>query len=659
MRQMMIGILALAACSAAAEAQRAIRDAPEPLAPADARLLSLEELMAIEVTGVAGVEEQRFKAPAALDVITNEEIRRSGHRTVAEVLRLSPGVFVGQSSSHRWAISPRGFNGLLANRTLVLEDGRKLYDPLLGGTFWEVQDPLLEDVDRIEVIRGPGATLWGANAVNGVINIVTRPAKESQGLYVTGGGGTPWLRGFGAVRYGGKLSENGWFTVWGKYRNFGPLEASGPQDGEDEWDMARGRFRAEFELDHDIDLTFQIDGYSSLTHRERVNLPVPAEVPTTRAKVFDNRVTGGHALVKLQSFSARNEGWSVLAYYDRTDRDEQGFEVMRDSIEIDARYHFTLGDSHALLAGAEYYFTGDDTSPSANLDFDPSDRDLHTISALIQDTITLVPDRLFLMIGSKFEHNDQTGFEVQPSGRLWWTPDDRQTLWGGISRPVRIPSRTELDSITTLFYADPGLFTGMPTGAIEAFTLTGDSDLDAERITAYEVGYRNRITDAVAFDVQLFYSRYDDLISLPTGAALGGQSFTNEGSADALGGEIALTWRVADNWRLRGSYSYVEIDVSGPVLDVDEGNTPHNMATLTSYLDVVENVAINAAAYYVDEVPTQDIDDYLRLDIGATWRVNPNFELSVWGQNLLEDRHREFSSLQVERGVYLMGTVRF
>jgi iron complex outermembrane receptor protein len=658
MNRRVIGVVALAASFSSAFAQQAIEEGPHPFDPASAGQLSLEELMQVEVTSVAGVDQQLLHAPAAIGVITNEDIRRSGHRSIAEALRLSPGVYVGRSSSHRWSISPRGFNGLLANKTLVLEDGRRVYDPLFGGTFWEVQDPLLEDVDRIEVIRGPGPTLWGANAVNGVINVVTRSSKQTQGLYAEAGAGSPLERGFGALRYGGKLGDHGWFSAWGKYRSMGPLEANGPRDAEDDWDLAHGRLRTDFELD-DVDLTFQADSYTSLEHHERVTQPVPALTPTMRERLFNNRVTGGHLLARAESFPRQDEGWSVLAYYDYTDRDEQGFEVKRRSVELDARYHFTLGEANALAAGVEYYFTGDDTEPSDSLDFDPRSRDLHTLSAFVQDTITIVPERLFAMIGSKFEHNDQTGFEVQPSGRVWWTPDETQTVWAAVSRPVRVPSRTELDSVTTLFYADPGLFTGSPTGMIQAFTLTGDDDLDAERIVSLEAGYRNQVTDALSVDVALFYSDYDDLISIPRGSLLGGASFTNDGSAETAGGEVAVNFRPAENWRLAASYSYVEVDVHGPIIEADEGNTPHSMATLTSFLDVTDDVGLNAAAYYVGEVPTSGIDDYLRVDVGATWRVSPNFELSVWGQNLLEDEHREASQFQVERGVYVAGTVRF
>jgi iron complex outermembrane receptor protein len=639
-----------------ARGQEAVRPEPEPLPPERAGAMSLEELMGIEVTGVAGVAQQVLRTPAAIDVITGEDLRRMGVRSVAEALRFSPGVFVGAVNSHSWSVSPRGFNGTLANKTLVLMDGRRLYDPLHGGTYWEVQDVLLEDVDRVEVIRGPGATLWGANALNGVINIVTKRSDQTQGLFLEGGAGTH-ERGFGSFRYGGQLSDNAWYSVWGKYLNVGPLEQAGPLDGDDEWDLGHGRVRTDFRLVNEAWLTLEADAYSSFNYNDRAQFPAPAMVPTFVVRESETRVRGGHALAKLERMTGRDEGWSVLAYYDHTFRDQVEFEASRHSFELDARYMFRLGEAHALIAGLEYYLTADDTEPSIRLDVDPGSESLQTIGGFIQDTITLSPDRWFAMVGTKLEHNDQTGFELQPSGRLWYTPDDRQTFWGAVSRAVRIPSRLEEDVRATLFFADPGVLAGgTPTGVLP-FQFFGNSGLEPETLIAYEAGYRNQLTPAVALDIAAFYNDYDDLISLPP--SLVGGRFTNDGSAETYGAEVSVDWRVAENWKLRGGYSYVEIDVHGPVSDSDEGATPHNMAQLRSFLDITEKLEFNAVGYYVDSVPTQGVGDYFRLDLGLTWRFSPNAEVAVWGQNLLDHRHREFTDREVERSAYFVATFRY
>jgi iron complex outermembrane receptor protein len=649
----------LAALCGGAEGQVAVRPEADPLEPEEAVQLSLEQLMSIDVMSVAGIEQQLLQAPAAIDVITGEDIRRSGHLSIPEALRLSPGVFVGRTSSHGWAVSPRGLNGLFANKTLVLMDGRRLYDPLHGGTFWDVQDPFLEDVDRIELIRGPGATLWGANAANGVINIITKSSEDTQGVYLQGGGGTH-ERGFGSFRYGGKLADDAHFRVWSRYRNRGPLEAPGPGDARDEWDLLDGGFRVDFGEVDDLKLTFEARAYHSFRHEEEVDVPVPGFHVRTDTVLFDQEVRGGHALFRAEQFTTPEQGWSLLAYYDRTERREIGrLGVERDSFEIDARYHFTLGEANALVAGAEVYYTMDEVESSAVIGIEPDSADLVTVSAFIQDTITLVPDRWFVMVGSKFEHNEFTGFEAQPSARLWFTPDDRQTIWTAVSRSVRTPSRVEDGLVAALFFADTGLLAGGdPSGEIVPVRgALGNPALDAEEVMSYELGYRNLITEDFSVDVAGFYNRYEDLVSLPPDLA--NSQFSNDGTADTYGAEVAVDWRVAANWRLRGGYSYTEVDVGGPVNDFEEGESPHNMAQLVSYLDVTEDIELNAGAYYVDRVPFQDIDDYLRLDVGITYRVSPTCEVALWGQNLLDQRHREFSGSEVERSAYLTVTLRF
>jgi iron complex outermembrane recepter protein len=640
-------------------AQTAVNPPTEqPLDPQRAGQLSLEELMNLEVTSVAGVQQQVFQAPAAIDLITNEDVRRTGHRWLAEALRLSPGVYVGQNNNASWSVAPRGFNGGLANKTLVLMDGRRVYDPLQGGTFWDVQDTMLEDLDRIEVIRGPGPTLWGANAINGVVNIVNKNTKDTQGLYLMGGAGHPLERAFGAVRYGGKFNDDAHYALWATYKNRGPLEMAGPTDSDSEFDLSHLKFRTDIDGEDDLKLTFEADTYSSFGSRAAATIAIPSPNRATERRIFENDVRGGHILARAERFKAPNEGWSVLAYYDRTDRATTGFEVSRDSIEVDARYHFMLGERHALVTGVEYFWTADEAHSTDIILISPESETLNTVSAFVQDTITIRPDRWFAMGGAKVEHNDITGFEVQPSARVWWTPDDRQTLWGAVTRAVRTPSRFELGGALTFFYADPGVLAGNPpTGTILPFRFGGVTELDSEQAMVYEVGYRRELANRLTLDLAGYYNQYDDLISAPP--ALIGTTFNNEGKADTYGGELAVTWRAADNWRLRGSYSYTEINVRGPVFDNDEANTPHNMAQLRSYLDITDRVEFNAAAYFVDKVESQNASAYVRLDLGFTFQVTPNFDIAIWGQNLLEPRHNEFSALQVERGAYIMATLRF
>jgi iron complex outermembrane receptor protein len=425
----------------------------------------------------------------------------------------------------------------------------------------------------------------------------------------------------------------------------------------DDWDMARSGFRFDHEGNDDFIFTLQGDAYHSDRIGEfTVNAPVPGESIVFVNDIRDVRNSGANLLMRVGQ-TKDDQGWSLQAYYDRTERvTNVQFQAHRDTLDLDWRHYFDLGERHTVMWGLGARHTRDDTEDGYNLLTDPLHRSLDTFSAFIQDTITLEPDRWFAMVGSKFEHNDYTGFEIQPSARIWWTPNDRHTLWTSVSRAVRIPSRSESEGMIVFGYIDTGVLVGgRPTGVIIPLGISGNDDLDAEVLLAYETGYRVRIADDLSLDAALFYNDYDRLIYVPSVI----DPFNNDGSGETYGGEIAATWRVADNWRLEASYSYVDVLIHGPVAPADEGNTPHHQAQIRSSLDLADNLELNAALYYVDNVPQVEAGSYIRLDIGVTWQVTPDFELALWGQNLLDPQHPEFSANEVERGVYLMGTLRF
>jgi iron complex outermembrane recepter protein len=626
--------------------------------------MNLEDLMLIEVTSVTGTSNSWFTTPAALDVITSEDIRRSGHLSIPEALRLAPGLHVARTGSSMWGISSRGFSSQFANKLQVLMDGRRLYDPLFSGVYWDVQDYVLADIDRIEVIRGPGATLWGANAVNGVINITTKTAAETQGLYLNGGAGT-FDQGFGEVRYGGQINEDAHFRVYGKYRNLDGFADLSGGDREDDWDMWQSGFRADFGDADDTMLTIQGDAYVAPRLGEQTFLPVPTG-HLARVLITDQgRASGGNLLARLQRTISDRQRWTLQAYYDRADRTgPRDLEYTRDSFDIDFRHDVKLGERHELLWGVNFRHDSDHivNGLAPEVVILPDERTFDTFSAFVQDTITLAPDRLFAMIGSKFEDNDFTGFEWQPSARMWWTPDDQQTLWAAVSRPVRTPSRVEEDISLVLDYADPGLLTGgPPAGFLIPLTLNGNPDVDSERLMAYEAGYRRRLTDTLTVDVAVFYNDYDDLIGGSTALL-----FDNVDEALVKGIELAATWQVADNWRLRGSYTMLDMDSS--MTEPGSGgtaDTPRHQFQVHSELDITQNIEFNAALYYVDDLPAGGAGDYARLDLGVTWRPQHNVALSVWGQNLLDPQHPESNSNwlvpagQVERTVYMQASIEF
>ena len=605
-------VCAFAALCVAAAALRAQEEYAE---------LTIEELLQVSVTSVAGVEQQLLQTPTALTVIDAEELRRSGHRSIPEALRLVPGVFVGQVDSHSWSIGTRGFNGGFGNKQLVQINGRTTYDLLFSGTFWDVQDTLLEDLDRIEVVRGPGATLWGANAVNGVVNVTTRSARDTQGLYIGGGGGS-YERAFAEARYGGKAGEHTWYRVWGKYFDHDDFELVTGGDAGDGWSMGRGGFSVDVDMEAQRVLTVQGALYES-------------------GRFPDGQdASGRHLIARLVGGDQQRDGSSLQAYYDHTNREVGGFAVERDTVDVDYRRYFEAGAAHDLIWGLGLRHSSDDTqsvSPTNTIVLDPLSRSGSTLSGFAQDTLTLRPQRLFAMFGAKLEHNDFTGLEVQPGARLWLTPDDRRTLWLAVSRPVRTPSRLEED----LFFVVPGVV-----------SFTGNPDLDSETLMAYELGYRTLLGSAVTLDIATFFNDYDHLVS--TAGTPTELTIANAASAHSAGLEVAADWRVHPGWRLRAAYSYISVSSKGTPVDAPDATSPHHMAQLLSFADLSATLRLDTALYYVDDLEALQIGSYVRADVGFTWRVRPELELFVRGQNLLDDAHLEASTTaEVPRSVYL------
>jgi len=617
--------------------------------------LDIDQLMAIDlaVTSIAGVEQDWFTTPAAMTVLTNEDLRRSGHRSIAEALRMVPGVNVIQLNSHSWALSTRGFTTQFANKQLMLIDGRKVYDPLFAGVLWDTQDVLFEDVEHIEVIRGPGASLWGANAVNGVINVETKHARDTQGLYVTGGVGTR-ERGFGGMRYGTQLKDNMWGRVWGKYFNRDSLAVQGGGEGSDDWDMTRAGFRVDVEGDDGYHLTLQGDGYHTNRLGENASVPIPT-APFRLAKPGDGMAAGANLLGRL-SHEGDDSGWTVQAYYDYIDRvGFDGFEYSHSIVNLDFRHHVWLGERHQLLWGAGYEFVTDQTDGNSFLSFDPAGRETHLFSGFVQDTITLVPDRLFAMIGTKLEHNGYSGFEYQPSGRLWWTPSDRWMFWGAISRPVRTPTRADEDISLILAYMPVG------PGSVPVIGRGGDG-LESEKLLAYEAGVRHRPIDELTLDATVFYNDYRQLITFNPSAP---DRFRNIAGTESYGLEASADWRAAENVRVVANYSFIDFNVHPNQTDI-KGRAFRNQFHVRTLWDITEDLELNAGLYYTDNRSDGGAPKHIRMDVGVTWRPTPNVELSVWGQNLFDPTHFEGEETQfnsevyeVERAFYFQGTIRF
>lgn len=603
--------------------------------PSALKKLSVEQLMDIEVTSVSKRPEKLSGTASAIQVITQDDIHRSGASSLPEALRLAPNLEVAQVNSHDWAISARGFNNTLANKLLVMIDSRTIYTPLYAGVFWDVQNVLLEDVDRIEVVSGPGGTLWGANAVNGVINIITKGAKDTQGLLVTAGGGS-WLQDFGAVRYGGSVSSNVFFRVYGQRfdRNSALLPTG--HDPTNGWDMTQGGFR--------------VDGYSA--EANQWTLQGDAYSGSEQGVLADTTVDGQNVLGRwTHTFSAESD-LQVQTYFDRTwRRIPNSFAEDLKTYDFDCQHRFLIGERQSAVWGAGYRLMQDEVRNSPAFACLPPRRDMQLFSGFLQDEITLVPARLKLTLGTKLEHNDFSGFEVQPSARIAWTPDERQTIWTAISRAVRSPSRIDSDFF---FPASP------------PFALAGGPNFDSEKLIAYELGYRVRPYQKLTVSLATYFNRYEDLRSLNRLTATN-QIFANDFEGETWGVELSANWQAMDWWRLRGGYTYLhkELRPTSPAANpsVREGNDPENQFSLQSVVDLPAHFQFDATARYVDMLPSPVVPGYFTFDVRLAWQYKDNLELSLVGQNLLDNRHPEFSSpaahWEIPRSIYGKVTWRF
>lgn len=615
----------------------------EQLARTDVVVPAFDE----QVTSVARQESTVGRSPAAIYVLTGEDIRRSGARNLPEALRLVPGVQVARIDSNKWAISIRGFNQRFANKLLVQIDGRTVYTPLFGGVFWDVQDVLIEDIDRVEVIRGPGASVWGANAVNGIINVMTKHASESQGVYVEGGSGTE--RTFGAARVGGQTEKASW-RAYGKFFEFDhALSTDGA--AADDWRLGHGGFRVDWQLSCCDTLTFQGDYYDGDSGDSRT---IPTLAPPFRQRVSQSEKTaGGNALLRWNRSLSDTSELTAQLYYDRTERNivPASFRENRDTLDFDIQHRFQWHDYHNIIWGGGYRNTRSATgNTDIDLRFSQPTRADDTFNVFVQDEMTLVEDAWYLTLGCKFSWNDYTGYEYQPTARLLYTPSERQSWWASVSRAVRTPARTDDD--LQLVQA-PVNFPAFPTFPI----IRGNRDSDSEDLLAWELGVRGAPTDDIYFDVALFYNQYNELIGVQPGLPgfdpfVGSLAlpFTLDNAFDAetLGGEIAVTLQMLDHWRLRSGYSFLDIDVHAPAGIPNgsnaEGESPRNQLFVHSSWDVGCDWQFDVVGRYTDSLSQLSVPSYFELDSRLAWVPNDSFEFAVVGRNLLDNATKEFSS---------------
>lgn len=596
--------------------------------------LSVEELMNIEVTSIARSPQRLSQAPSAIQVISAEEIHRAGATSLPEALRLAPNLQVAQANSSQWAISARGFNNILANKLLVMIDGRSVYTPLYGGVFWDVQDVVLDDVDRIEVVSGPGATQWGANAVNGVINVVSRNAAQTQGLLAQAAAGSE-LRSLGAIRYGGELTEDLHYRVYARHFERDATVNVGGGDANDDWHMDQGGFRFDWQPGDDL-LTLQGDLYQGR--------PNPDGTTAVDA-------SGGNLLGRWQRTLSSSADMQLQLYYDRTRRDfEQGLAESLSTWDVDWQHRFTIGSRQHLTWGLHLRRQDHEVDNLPLFAFLPAHKVLTRYGLFVQDQIALLPDRLQLTLGTKIGYNNYTDYEYQPSVRLAWTSDERNTLWAAVSRAVRTPARIDRD-----FY----LFL-TPT-----IPLVAGDDFQSETLLAYELGWRVQPHEHLSLSLSGFYNDYDELRSAEPGPPPFGipLTFGNGVRGESYGLELAAIYQVSDQWRLRGGYTFLKKDLRLEPGSHDlnnasvESDDPRNQLVIQSMLDLPGDLQLDSVVRYVDALPDPHVPAYLSLDLRLAWNPSAHLELSLVGQNLLDKRHAEFvpaspAARAIERSVY-------
>lgn len=647
--------------------------------------LSLEALMDIKVTSVSRKPQKLANAAAAAFVISQEDIRRSGATSIPELLRMVPGLQVARIDANKWAVSIRGFNGRFANKLLVLMDGRSVYTPLFSGVYWEHQATPLEDIERIEVIRGPGAALWGANAVNGVINIISKQAAETRGGLVSAGGGSS-EQGFGTIRYGFKLNPDSDMRVYGNYTNRSPGQDNSGNNSHDAWQTGSAGFRLDSNLTAKDRLTLQGDYYSGSYDETYTlyQLPNPTDPRYSWTQNAASRTDGMNLLSRWQRTLSGTDSISVQFYYDHYRRDMLMLGETRNTADLEFQHRFELGTRQDVVWGLGYRYTHDHLTNSPFIVFQEQDKGTNLFSGFVHDEISLVPDKLSLILGARLEHNDYSNFEIQPNARLLWTPTPQHSFWASVSRAVRTPSRGDQD----IQYR----FRAMPYAPLDLrLEIDGNKNFKSETVIAYELGYRTEITPNFSIDSAIFLNQYDSLRVLRTGAVytepVGGipanlvqpSILTNNMHGHTYGAEISATWKALDWWRLQASYSYLcsimylDNGSDDQLSQINRANaaagSPRHQGSLRSGLDLGKQIELDLwlrAVDRVNSIDTVSIPGYLTMDARLAWKPNKKLELSLVGQNLFRNHHPEYipefintTASEVPRSVYGKLTWKF
>lgn len=643
---------------------------------------SIEDLMNLEVTSASKKQQKLSRTAAAVFVITQEDIRRSHALNIPDLLRMVPGLDVAQINGSTWAIGSRGFSQQFANKLQVMVDGRSIYSSDFSGVVWDTVDLPLSNIERIEVIRGPGGSIWGANAVTGVISIFTKKASETPGTLVESGGGT-LEQGFGLVQYGGKLSQAADFRVYTKYFNQSHMLDLSGQSGADGWHRLREGFRLDSQLSPKDSLMFE--GDLSTGREGEFGFVLPSLTSPTYLPVAEevDLADGSIELVWNHTYSNGSES-SLEFSFDQYRRGDPVAAEMRNTFDLDFRHHLSVGRRQDFVWGLGYRGTSDQIGGSLTAAMVPASLPRQLSNSFVEDEITIVPERLFFTVGAKLEHNDYTGFGFMPSARTAWAIGRRHMVWAAVSHALRTPARKDTNLVVNL-----GEVVG-PNGTPVLLRFLGNPRFQDERLVAYEAGYRFAASNRLSVDLATYFDNYNHLQTTEPAASffeptpapahlVQTLTYQNLMHGETHGFEIAANWKITNRWQMHPAFAFANEHMHTAPGSLDtrtapfvEGAAPDHMSQLRSHFDLLRGLAWDASAYYMDPLTDQGpsgnvrIPAYTRLDTGLSWALGERLSLSVAGQNLLQDHHLEFQDIfgnvqtsQIKRSAYVKLTWQF
>lgn len=599
----------------------------------DLTQLSLEDLMNTKVTSASKQAESLSGAPAAIYVLTGEDIRRGGFTTLPDALRMVPGLYVAQTNAHLWQVSARGFSDINNDKMLVLVDGRSVYSQELGTVYWDTLDMPLENIERVEIIRGPGGALWGANAVNGVINIVTKSAQQTQGMMVSTSDSAE--EGYTTtVRYGGQVGSKLAYSAFGRASYWEPFGSPSGNTPPDIFALPQAGVRMDWAPSSKDAVTIEAGGYDGRQGSAQFMTVIPATY----------LVKGDNALVHWKHTISARTSIDTLAYCDWYARYGAPGEK-RNSCDVEFQHTYQFTPSQSLISGGSFFTTGDDLTPDP-AGYSPERRRADVFSGFAQYEVKIIPDRVRILAGIKLEHNDYTGFEYQPQGRIVWTPNTVNAIWASFSRSVRVPSRN--DSDLNLF-SPAGTINGEPA----FLSIVGEPNLASEVVFAYELGYRVQPTRTLSFDLALYYNVYDNLIVfsptvvqfLPHEVLLS-SSFLNGPGSQTHGAELSSKWQPVRSWTISAGVT----ETRGGAAAMNA--TPEHLFNVQSRVNLPHRIEFNSGLYHYSSLPVgrnaetsnlpfQLVPTFNRVDVGLGWHLASQWTFSVWGRNLQSDNHVE------------------